>query len=352
MNNRQKNAIYSVVLITVVLLVYFYRNNVQPKEEVQPHDNLIHLKGVTMGVVNYNIKYVQAGAANYQPEVDSLLQAFNQSLSHYIPDSEISRFNKASDSLRLESRFFYPVLAACKTVFEETKGAFDPTVSPLINAWGFGPDKSPIPKDSVSIDSLRQLVGFQQISFTKEVVRKSSPFVSLNFSAVAKGYAVDIVAEFLEAKGIQSYMVEIGREVRCKGVNAKGETWRIGIVNPNYKTQPNQMLNATVALENRSLATSGNYENYYVKDGKRFAHTINPTTGYPVEHNLLSASVFAPDCMTADAYATALMVMGTAQARAFLEEHTTLDAMLIYEEEGEIKTFVTARLQPFVEQVL
>jgi len=354
MNSRNKNAIYSVVLIIAVGSVWLYRNADTPTAKTPIADErLLHLKGVTMGVVAYNIKYYQeANTTNYQQEIDELLGAFNQSLSHYISDSEISRFNQSDTGIELNSRFFYPVMQMSEEVYRKTEGAFDPTVSPLINAWGFGPDKSLAKNDSLSIDSLLQLVGFSQIEFNEKELKKTKPEITLNFSAVAKGYAVDIVAELLDQKGIKNYMVEIGREVQCRGVNTEGEAWRIGIVNPNYKTQPRQMLNATVALENMSLATSGNYETFYIKDGKKYAHTISPFTGYPVDHNLLSASVFAPNCTIADAYATALMVLGTEKSKEILNSTPNLEGILIYEEKGEIKTYITKKLKDKVNQIM
>lgn len=354
MNPRHKNAVYSVFLIVAVGAVWLYRNyNSDARTTVQANEQLLHLQGVTMGVVRYNIKYYeQDTTTNYQKEIDALLVDFNQSLSHYIPDSEISNFNKSDSGIVLNSRFFYPVMQISQEVYEKTEGAFDPTVSPLINAWGFGPDKSLVKNDSLPIDSLKQLVGFNQIELNEKELRKQQPEITLNFSAVAKGYAVDIVAELLDQKGIQNYMVEIGREVRCKGVNEEGKTWRIGIVNPNYKTQPKQMLNATVALENMSLATSGNYETFYVKDGKKYAHTISPFTGYPIEHNLLSASVFATDCTTADAYATGFMVLGVEKSMEILNNTPNLEGILIYEEDGKIKTYVTDNLKEKVNQIM
>ncbi len=357
MNNRQKNALYSLVLILAVLAVYMYRKN----REVPPQTagaetslvtgKLVHLQGVTMGVIPYNIKYVMDTPVDYQREIDTLLAAFNQSLSHYVPNSELSRFNRTERSLDFESRFFLPVLEASRVVYEQTQGAFDPTVSPLINAWGFGSDKSFQIENESSIDSLLQLVGFNKIVFDTKQVRKTKPAIALNFSAIAKGYAVDLVADFLTEKGVQDYMVEIGREVVCKGQNAAGNTWRIGIVNPNYHAQGEQLLNATVALENRALATSGSYENYYEKDGKKYSHTIDPRTGYPVTHNLLSASIFAPNCMLADAYATAVMVIGVEAAKALVEANQELDAILIYDENGTVKLFVSESLKPYVAEV-
>ncbi len=274
-----------------------------------------------------------------KPGVDSLLEQFNQSVNHYLPDSEISRFNRA-DSLRFTLPYFYAVLQQSAEIVRLTNGAFDPTVAPLVNAWGFGPEGGELP-DSVGVDSLLRLVGFDKISFDSERVIKKQPNVQLNFSAVAKGYGVDVVANYLQQHGITNMMVEIGGEVVALGTNRKGEAWRIGIDNPE---QPGQM-NVAVGLVNQAMATSGNYMNYYEQDGQKYAHTIDPRTGYPVQHSVLSASVIANDCMTADAYATAFMVLELEETRAILVQNPTLNAYLIYDDQGTLKTFVTQGIE-------
>jgi thiamine biosynthesis lipoprotein len=331
---QKKNAIYSLVLITAVLAVYTYRNYIQVTEQF--------FSGTTMGAVVYNVKFIGKDAKVTKAEVDSLLVAFNQSLSTYIPDSEISRFNK-STSLTFESPFFLPVLKRSKEIFEITEGAFDPTVMPLVNAWGFGPQKQARVTPEM-VDSLLAFVGFQKISFNNREVRKLVQGVQIDFSAIAKGYAVDVVADLLESKGIKNYMVEIGGEVVCKGSNKLGKPWVIGINDPTYKERGVNALTARIQLSGRALATSGNYENFYMKDGKKYVHTIDPVSGYPIEQNLLSASIFAPDCMTADALATACMVMGVEKAVAMLEKLPEVDAFLVYDEEGILKTYQTPNL--------
>ncbi|SDK69893.1 thiamine biosynthesis lipoprotein [Catalinimonas alkaloidigena] len=344
MNSRKKNAIYSVFLAIALYGGYQYQQSVVRQQQDQ-HPTLA---GNTMGTT-YHIRYQDAQGRNLQEGVDSLLVAFNQSLSTYIPTSEISEFND-SHALRYRSPYFFPVLQKSKEVFELTDGAFDPTVMPLVKAWGFGPGEREYP-DSARVDSLRSLVGFTQIEFDNTSVRKAKEEVMLDFSAIAKGYGVDVVGEYLEERGIQDYMVEIGGEVRCRGENAEGQSWRIGIKNPEYKTQSDERPTAILNLQDRSMATSGNYENYYIKDGRRYAHTIDPKTGYPVEHTLLSASVVATDCMTADAFATAFMVLGKDKAIQLAQRMEDLEVLLIYSDEaGELRTFQTqgmaALMQP------
>jgi len=338
--NQRKNIIYSLVLITLVIAVYLYRNSGDGvKKEMT-------VSGVTMGVVPYNVKYLDAQERDFQTAIDSLLEGFNESLSTYIKYSEISRFNKDSTGIALSSGFFHPVLKASEKIYQATNGAFDPTVMPLVNAWGFGPNKEP-QADSASVDSLMQFVGFDLIQYSADSVKKARSGVQLDFSAVAKGYAVDLVGELLLENGVEDFMVEIGGEVVCHGRNRQGDAWLIGINNPQYMVKGGDMLTAKIRLDNKALATSGNYRNYYVKDGKKYAHTINPKTGYPVEHNLLSASVFAVSCMDADAYATAFMVVGTQQAITWLEENDGIEGFLIYDEGGETKTYCTKALEQY-----
>ncbi|MEM8895127.1 MAG: FAD:protein FMN transferase [Bacteroidota bacterium] len=266
--------------------------------------------------------------------------AFNNSLSTYIPNSEISRFND-SDSIAFESEYLRDILIKSKEIYELTSGAFDPTVGPLVNAWGFGPGSEQNLLDSLTVDSLLNLVGFNKVNFDDQGATKPKGDLYLDFSAIAKGYGVDVVSEFLEAQGIANYMVEIGGEVRCKGKNTTGRNWLIGIDDPNV-SQNERRLKATVYLEDMSLATSGNYRNFYIKDGQKVSHTISPYTGFPVEHSLLSASVFAKDCMSADAYATGFMVMGYEQSLKIIEQSDDVQAFLIYSDaQGEIQTYAT-----------
>lgn len=336
MNSYQKkNIIYSIVLLTAIVAVWLYRNTGNANEDAQ---DLVGFGGQTMGTT-YHIKYLDDEQRNFRKGVDSLLQVFNRSLNHYLPDSEISQFNQ-KDTFYFQLPYFYPVLKKSKDVYEKTGGAFDPTIAPLVNAWGFGPDTTKTPGGE-KVDSLLQYVGFDKIKFNEEYVVKTEPGVQLNFSAIAKGYGVDMVADYLAEQGIDNLMVEIGGEVVARGVNASGDVWRIGINNPD---QPGR-LTAAIALNDRAIATSGDYMNFYVKDGKRYAHTIDPVTGYPVEHTALSISVLAEDCMTADAYATAFMVLGLEKSKEVLERDPSLDAYIIYDENGENRTYMTEGLE-------
>lgn len=329
--------IFGIGLLLIFVIVSILRKDTPSLQLVS---------GQTMGTIAYNVKYMGMKDDIQQAEVDDLLVAFNQSLSTYISDSEISILNQEG-TLAYTSNFFFPVLAKSKQVFDRTGGTFDPTVAPLIDAWGFGPEKQVPDLDSVRVDTLLSKVGFRSVSFDSVQVSMPTGY-RLDFSAIAKGYAVDLVAELLESKGIDNYLVEIGGEVRSSGVNKVEKTWSLGIEDPRVAMNDQKLL-IIVRLKDRALATSGNYRNYYEKEGRIFAHIIDPRTGYTANHQLLSASVFAQDCMTADAYATALMVLGLDESKRIVESED-LDAILVYQNDnGQIKSYISGGIKPFVE---
>lgn len=298
------------------------------------------ITGTTMGVVVYNVIYSDLPKESLYPKIDSILIDLNNSLSTYIPDSEISILN-IEKSIVFSSGFFLPMLKKSKEVYQITSGAFDPTVGPLVNLWGFGPGKEINIPDSALINKTLSNIGFDKVVFDQSKVSISDG-VYLDFSAIAKGYAVDLVADFLRNEGIDNYYVEIGGEVICKGVNNKGEPWKTGIYDPRINEDPTREIAAIVSLENKAVATSGNYRNFYVKDGKKYAHTISPFTGYPVQHSLLSASVFSDNCTIADAYATAFMVLGIEKSIPLIEANPALEAHLIYvDESGNLKSYTS-----------
>ncbi|MEM6644018.1 MAG: FAD:protein FMN transferase [Bacteroidota bacterium] len=336
--NRKALLIFGLSLIVAFVLVSIFRKDASLKVQ--------QFSGTTMGSIVYHVKYLgEEGAAGIS-DTDSVLIAFNQSLSTYIPDSEISRLNNLG-KVKLISPFFLPVLEASQEVFQKTGGAFDPTVGPLINAWGYGPEKQLPEVDSAMVDSLRKYVGFDLVQFDSSSVSLLKN-QKIDFSAIAKGYAVDLVGELLEKKGIENYLVEIGGEVRCRGINQEGKSWSLGIEDPTVAIDQQELL-AIVRIKDLSLATSGNYRNYYEQDGKTYAHIIDPRTGYTSQHNLLSASVFAKDCMIADAYATAFMVVGLEASKSIVDNES-VEAILIYQDQtGELKSFVSPGIKPFVE---
>ncbi len=298
----------------------------------------------------YSIIYIDSTQTNYKKEIDSVLVDVNNSLSTYISTSTISRFNQCDSTSEVDEHFV-TVFKKAKEVYKTTNGAFNPAVMPLVNYWGFGYDKSNVSRDSFKVDSLLLLTSFGSVKLIEKegiffALKHLSKF-QLDFSAIAKGYGVDVVGGYLESKDVNNYMVEIGGEVLCKGRNENNQAWRIGIDQPK-ESSLKRNLQAIVELENAALATSGNYRNFYEKDGKKYVHTINPKTGYPEISNLLSVSILSDDCMTADAYATAFMVMGVDSAKAFINrsKSSSIECYLIYSnDQSQLEDFMSEGLK-------
>lgn len=285
-------------------------------------------EGFIFGTI-YHITY--QSDVNYQKEIEAELQKVDNSLSPFNKTSIISRINRNED-VKVDN-MFAEVFQLAEKISKETDGAFDITVAPMVNAWGFG-FKTGNPPTKQTVDSLRAIVGFQKVTLEEEHVKKQNPHIMLDCSAIAKGYGSDIVARFLKKKGIQNFMVEIGGEIVVNGNSEKQVPWRVGINKPTDDSlNTSQELQDVINVTDIAMATSGNYRNFYYKNGKKYAHTIDPKTGYPVQHNILSATVLAKNCATADAYATSFMVMGLDGAKKVLEKHPELDAYLIYSDE-------------------
>ena len=301
-------------------------------------------QGLVFGTI-YKITY--QSKENLKHEIEDALKQVDYSLSPFNKKSVITHVNN-NTNMQVDS-LFIDVFCLAEKISKETHGAFDITVAPLVNAWGFGFDSS-TNVDSTTIDSLRQFVGFDKVSLQNGKIIKSDPRLKLDCSSIAKGYGVDCVARLLDKKGIENYMVDIGGEVVMKGKNPKMNTWRIGINKPvEDSLSQNQELQTVLELTNVGLATSGNYRNFYYKDGKKYAHTIDPRVGYPVQHNILSATVVAKDCATADAYATSFMVLGLDSAKAICERHPELDAYFIYTTpEGKNETYFTKGMSYYI----
>ena len=281
-------------------------------------------EGLVFGTV-YKITYQHHD--DLHQDIKEALKIVDNSLSPYNPNSIITFINNNQDTIVNEH--FTHVFNLSQKISAETEGAFDITVAPLVNAWGFG-FKHSIDVDPQAIDSLSQFIGYQKIKLEGNRIVKEDPRTMLDCSSIAKGYGVDIVARTLDAKGVQHYMVDIGGEVVVKGKNPRMKTWRIGINKPiEDSLSVNQELQTILEVSGVGMATSGNYRKFYYKDGKRYAHTIDPRLGCPVQHNILSATVIANDCTTADAYATAFMVMGLEKSLEFCKEHPELNAYFI-----------------------
>lgn len=284
--------------------------------------------------------------------IEAELKKVDNALSMFNTASVISHINQGKHDIpdNETGKMFLDVYNLAQSISKETNGAFDITVAPLVNAWGFGFKSGEMPTKA-QVDSIRQFVGYQKLSYYTERggqgINKSDPRVMLDCSAIAKGYGCDVVARYLEQQGISNYMVMIGGEVVTKGINPTRLPWRIGVTKPVDDTLGISNENQTILnVTDKAMATSGNYRNFYYKGGKKYAHTIDPATGYPVQHSLLSATVLAKDCATADAYATSFMVMGMKRAQQLLERHPELMAYFIYtDQKGELAVWFSPTLE-------
>lgn len=339
MDYRKKNILYTILLLVSVFAVFLYRKN----QTVG-----IFIEGNTMGTT-YHVTYFDAKKRNFKPAIDSLLNLVNKSINTYDSTSEVSRFNRSKDGIAVRLPYLLPPLRAAAEVFKNSQGAFDPTVMPLVNAWGFGPGKV-FQMDSVRVDSLKQFIGFEKVQLTQDSVMKLDARTQLDFGGIGQGYGADVITEFLKSKGITDMLVELGGEGMACGVNLDtGKPWKIGILDPN-STREKQFFKAYASLSNKSFTTSGNYFNYKEIDGRKYSHTIDPETGYPVQREILSASVFASDCTTADAWATAFMVMGHDRAVEILKQRKDLNAFLVFStSDGKIDIYMTDGISSFIE---
>lgn len=288
-----------------------------------------HDTGFIFGTI-YNVTYQYDKDINAQ--IVEQLQKVDYSLSPFNKASIISAINR-NENVKV-NEMFKEVFSLAEEISQETNGAFDITVAPLVNEWGFG-FKQGVPPTKQVIDSLRNIIGYQKVQLKGDHVVKKDKRIMLDCSAIAKGYGSDVVARYLESLGIQNYMIEIGGEIVTKGISSKRLPWKIGVTKPtddslNQNTEIQTIINVT----NKAMATSGNYRNFYYKNGKKYAHTIDPKTGYPVQHNILSSTVLADHCATADAYATSFMVLGLEKAKKILDKHPELMAYLIYSDKN------------------
>jgi thiamine biosynthesis lipoprotein len=331
MSNRVKNAVYSLILITAIFIVWKYRS-------AEP-TNPILIEGETMATT-YHITYFDKEQRNFKSAVDSLLVLVNQSINNYNPKSDISVFNRSRSSYKFVLPYFLPPLEVAKKVNHDSEGAFDPTVMPLVNLWGFG-QQNVVRPDSSKIDSIKQLIGFNRVEFNKDSVWKTDSRVQIDFGGIGQGYGADVITDFLRSKGIKNMLVELGGEGMACGKNINsGKPWELGILDPN-STRDNQFFKAYISLEDKSFTTSGNYFNYRIVDGKKYSHTIDPQSGYPATREILSASVFSDDATSADAWGTAIMVMGHEKAIEVLKRHPEIDVFLIYSTNKGLGTFAT-----------
>lgn len=336
---RKKRLLWQIpfLILLIVGTVWIIR-----QQQSTPYQ---HCSGLIFGT-SYHVTY------QYDEDLKPLLEAKMQEV-----DRTLSMFNEASVISKVNNNqqveltdMFVQVFELAQQISEDTQGAFDITVAPLVNAWGFGFKEGVLPNQH-TIDSLRSIIGYQKVSLEKGRIVKKDPRIMLDCSAIAKGYGTDMVAQVLAEKGVKNYLVEIGGEVVTCGISEKRLPWKIGVTKPtDDPLQEGGELQTVLNITDKAMATSGNYRNFYYKGGKKYAHTINPKTGHPVQHNILSATVLCDRCARADAYATAFMVLGLEGAKKVLERNPDLMAYLIYDDHGQNKVWYSPSLRDKIER--
>lgn len=334
-----------IILLLLSLLIYSCS---EPEKKLETAK--IYFEGKAQGTT-YHITYFDKENRNFQTRIDSILDVIDASMSTWDSTSIISRINLGDKSIVVDFHFenvFYKAYEISKL----TDGLFDATVAPLVNAYGFGFKKIES-VNGAKIDSLIKLVDYKKVELKNHKINFAIKGMQIDFNAIAQGYSVDVLVDFLKEKGISDLMVELGGEVKCLGIKDDGSNWKIGIDKPE-ENQTERPLQAIISLENEALATSGNYRKFYELDGKKYAHTLNPLNGKPVIHNLLSASVITDDCMSADAYATAFMVMGHEKAISFVNQHPELNLhvyLIFVDENGKWQTFISDSLKEKISEM-
>ena len=334
-----KSSIFRIffLLFLIVGSIYIIR-----QQNSMPYQ---HNTGQIFGTT-YHITY--QSDKDLHREILQRLQLVDQTFSTFNDESIISKINR-NEPVKL-NQMFIEVFDLAKTVSKDTHGAFDITVAPLVNVWGFG-FKSGTPPTKAVIDSLRHLTGYEKVKLIGSKVRKQDPRIMLDCSAIAKGYGSDVVAQYLRSRDVENFMIEIGGEIVVQGNSDKRLPWKIGVTKPtDDSTQVNNELQTVLNVSNTAMATSGNYRRFYYKNGKKYAHTIDPKTGYPVQHNILSATVLANTCAKADAYATSFMVLGLEKTQQVLQHHPDLMVYLIYADgQGKNKVWYSPSLKKAIQ---
>lgn len=336
---RKKRLLWQVPFLTLLIVgtILIIR-----QQQSMPYQ---HSSGPIFGTF-YNMTYQYD--QDLQEEVVARLQQVDDALSMFNSESIIARINRNENVT--PNAMFLEVFKLAEEVSADTEGAFDITVAPLVNAWGFGFKSGDMPDDG-TIDSIMAFVGHDKVSYDGKLIRKKDPRVMLDCSAIAKGYGVDAVAQLFKEKGIKNYLVEIGGEVISSGISEKRLPWKIGVIKPSDdEASEGTELQTVLNVTDKAMATSGNYRNFYYKGGKKYAHTIDPKTGRPVQHNILSATVLTDQCARADAYATSFMVMGLDGARKVLQKHPDLMAYLIYDDNGKLDVWYSPSLKDKISQ--
>ena len=293
----------------------------------------------------FHIKYLSKNGENYKIQIDSIFLEVDSSLSIYKEYSLISKLNN-SQNIKTDT-LFNAVFRGAQEVFLETEGNFDCSIYPLVKAWGFYDNRLPelIEIDSSRFRNMLQFVGFDKIRLIDDSLLLPKG-MSLDFNSIAQGFTVDLISQFLESKGISNYLVEVGGEILAKGKNADRNIWRVGVDKPTDSIDSSERFLFILDLEDKALATSGNYRKFYQKDGNKYSHTINPFTAFPAQNRLLSVSVVHDNCMLADAYATAFMTMGVKKTKQFVETQDEIEVYLVYTgNDGTWKSFISSSMQ-------
>lgn len=319
-----------IVFFSIVLLVGCTSN---------PKRNYTQINGFAQGTT-YNISYFDQQQRDFSTSIQEILEKVDSSMSLYRENSIINNFNRSEKGMEVDS-LLAQVVNLSLLYSTQSSWAFDITVGPLAKVWGFHAKRGEMP-DELSIDRLKNLTGPDMISIDGNLISKKSPEVMIDVNAIAQGYTVDLLAEFLEIKGVKDYLVELGGEIRTKGISSRGKNWLVGVDKPVDNAMSGENLQAIIGLSGESLVTSGNYRKFFVREGVKYSHTINPVTGYPVTHSLLSATVIDSTSARADALATAFMVMGVDKAKEWLDKNPDVDAYLIYSNQnGDYEVWMT-----------
>ena len=322
-------------LIFLSFLLIFFSCSSEKNNKV-----LVKNTGETQGTF-YHIKYLIKDGVNLQPRIENILSSVDSSLSTYVPYSLISKINYRQDNI--VDSLFETVFNCAQLVHKQTEGAFDCSIAPLVNAWGFGFEKKQN-LDSLKIKKILKNIGFDKIYIKNDSLNIPKNMM-IDFNALAQGFTVDLIAKFLDDNSITDYLIEIGGELKSKGSNASDKIWRVGVDKPIDEIDLQDRFQFIMKLENKSIATSGNYRKYFEENGKKYSHTISPFNGYPVMNNFLSVSVIHDDCMLADAYATAFMVMGKSKTLKFLDNFPEIEAYIVYtDKNGKFKTYISEKM--------
>lgn len=335
-----KNRKYIALFLALIALIFFLIPTKKSKLPYITNNGKIH-------GTYYHVTYLHPEGIDLKDSIEAEMRRFEKSLSVFDTTSVISKINR--NKYVLTDTLFEAMYNEAFVISELSDGAFDITVAPLVNVWGFGFQSSQFPSDE-QIDSILAFVGYRKIALNDHTIYKNDARIMLDAGAIAKGYSVDIIAELLSRAGCENYLVEIGGEIACRGKNSKETVWSVGISRPEENPLPTNDVQQVLQITDMAMATSGNYRQFYYRDGKKYSHTIDPRTGYPVDHNLLSATIVARSCMHADALATACMVLGVEEALHLCESDSTIDGYFIYSDGDSLKTVFSSGFEKYIKK--